>query len=429
MEDVLVVISYAAIWFILFAVYLLKKRTMDLTGGILLFYGISSITSIVFLNNNFAPINNVQLLPFLFIILCVLICIYPLYKYRSVFSKCSIIKYRDRNGIMFDFILISIPFIVWAFVEFTMKVYSTNIFSLADVYEDREDQMRGSFLGNVSMNYVRLFDYIWPILFFYCRTQHNKLMKYSWVPLLGTITMCISGYVGASRASVIRELLYFCCVFYLYKNSISKSFKKKFLIVGGVLLSLIIIALFAVTISRYNAGSQNYELFTWISLYTGEGCLRFSQFAWDIDEISYGDTNFSFVKSCMGFDTVTDNDLRRTIYEKKLGIPTNIFYTFIGDFCMDFGKIGTIVFCSLLSFLMLKLLKYTKKQKSWSLLAVFYVAMYITMILYGVMYFFCKTYNQQLRLFESVLFIYLFQNYILIKNVKRKKIFKKYRRQ
>ena len=154
-------------------------------------------------------------------------------------------------------------------------------------------------------------------------------------------------------------------------------------------------------------------MLTWMSLYSGEGILRFSQYIWDLSKTSFGDTNFSFIKDMMDLETFTNTLDRREFYEIRFGIPTSIFYTFIGDICIDFGKCWAILFFCLLSIGINMLINASVRRRYYTFVDIYLLGLYILMIIYGVMYFFCKTYIAQSRVFIGFIVILLIQTFLL----------------
>ena len=408
-----ILLLYAAIWFIIFGIYYFKYRTIGIVGIILLFYGFSALTSIYFFNHAASPIKNIRIEPILYIISCVLISLAPLFIHAKSISRISIAKYVDNNGYIQYFLLFSSPIIAWALVELLLNVTNTGTSSLVSIYENRELKLRTSEIGHICVGYTRLFEYLWPILFFYCISLRGFYAKIAYVALLGTFCMCIDGYLSASRASIVRQVMYFAIIFYLCKNRLPYKFVSSFEKVGITLLCIISSFLLLITVSRFSIGNTQVDLLTWMSLYPGEGVMRFCQYVWDLCQVSSGDTNFAYIKDMLGLDTYTNLLDRRDYYEFRLGIPTSIFYTYIGDICIDFGKYWALLFFCLLSVGINMLISTSVRRRCYTFVDIYLLGLYILMIVYGVMYFFCKTYIAQSRVIISLIIILLMQAFLL----------------
>jgi oligosaccharide repeat unit polymerase len=358
-------------------------------------------------------IRKIRIEPILYIVSCVLISLYPLFLHAKSISKIGVAKYADKNGYIQYFLLFSLPILLWGFAELLFNTLNTRTSSLAMIYEDRELKLKTTTIGHICVGYTRLFEYLWPILFFYCISLKGFYAKIAYIALLGTFCMCIDGYVTASRAAIIRQVMYFIVIFYLCKNRLSLKFVSRFKKVGVVFLCIIVSFLMLITVSRFSSGNNKVDLLTWMSLYSGEGVLRFCQHIWDLSNTSYGDTNFSFIKDLMGLDTYTNLLDRRDYYELHFGIPTKIFYTYVGDLCIDFGKYWTLFFLCLLSIGINMLIKASIRRRYYTFIDVYLLGLYILMIVYGVMYFFCKTYISQSKVFIGLIIISLMQTFLL----------------
>jgi len=113
-------------------------------------------------------------------------------------------------------------------------------------------------------------------------------------------------------------------------------------------------------ISRFTSieaeGSNIENIWIWLGLYAGEGVLNFNSLMWYVEKSTGGDSTFIFLKDLLGLTKgsgVEDN--WATV--SKLGIPGNIFYTYIGSIFEDFNKIGTLIFLLVFSTITIKLTK------------------------------------------------------------------------
>lgn len=408
-----ILIGYAAVWFLLFYFFYKKKQTIGIAGFTLLFMGVSALTTIYFYQNSQKQIANIQITPFLFILSCVLICLWPFIINAHGMKKIGLAQYEDNNNIIYYFLLLSSPLLIWAIIELSYAAIHTEISALVEIYDDRQKmKTKLSGVGYICVGYMRQFDLIWPILFFYCVSKAGRYKKFAYVALLGTLCMCLDGYIGASRAAIVRQIIYFICVYFMCKNTLSKTLNRRITVFSGGLLAVVGMFLIAITISRFSSGNSSVDILTWISLYSGEGVLRFSEYIWDLDQVSYGDTNFSFVKSCLGLDTFTINDMRREYYALKFNIPTHIFYTYIGDMTMDLGKPLTLVFFIAISSMINSTIRKSLNRGYYTYTSLYWLSVYSLMIIFGIMYFFCKTYYTEMRVFIDFILIWIMQRFL-----------------
>lgn len=191
----------------------------------------------------------------------------------------------------------------------------------------------------------------------------------------------------------------------MFRNTLEKDLIKRInlvlLISGGV----IVLTLALITISRF--GDSDEDIMSWISMYAGEGALRFSENAWGLNITSNGDTCFSFIKEVLGLDTFTDTLERRDHYSSILKIPTTIFYTYIGDWYIDLGLIPTSILSFLISIIINKFLKKAIIKKELRLNELFVICVITLILTFGFTYYVVKTYGSQLELIRCFLFVYI----------------------
>lgn len=388
-----------------------RHRRVNIAVFLLSLYGISSAASIYFLNNiTFISEQDINTYAILYYIIMVLISIFPFALYSNRLSETPLKLFNNKGKIEL-FVMFCSPFIIEIFFEYFYCFITTQQDSLATIYEDDIDilSLKLSFLGR-KINYLFSFiSYLWPILLIYSLKKNNKKMTY--ILLLQILNEFLKGYICAGRVYLVRYILYLVLVFLIGEATLSAKIKK-YAIIGFVsVLSFIAVLLTYITVSRYDSmNSDTMDIMTWVSLYLGEGNLRFSQYVWDIDAISYGDTCFSGVKTLLGLDTFTDNDMRRAHYEPILKIPTNIFYGYVGDFVIDLGKLGALIFNILCSILSMKILKKIDIQGYLSGSQFFILLLISNMIAFGFMYFVYKIYVVQIGLLVTIILLSFLQS-------------------
>ncbi|WP_444338458.1 O-antigen polymerase [Phocaeicola plebeius] len=422
MDNYIYINAYALGWIILFLLFIIKNRALGIGGIILLTYCISSLSSNYFYTNTIGFERTIfSFPPFIFLFTCIFICILPLLIHSK--ELCSLqIKLTDKMQIVYIFLLLCTPIIIEGFLEISYIAFKTNSTKLVNIYESEVDIIGSqlSFIGRKTLAIIRWFQYLWPILFFYCIAKGNKYKKFSIIMMLAFISGLLEGYAGASRVTIIRSIFYFLIVYILFKSSLSIKTIRIINICIIVSISLIGGLLALITISRFNALSSNIDIFTWISLYTGEGELRFAQHLWDLKETTNGDTCFSLFKQILGLDTFTDLEARRAFYEMKLKIPTTIFYTYIGDWYQDLGASGTILFCIAIAIIQEKFIRRIIKRKYLTICNLLFLSMIICIFIFGIMYYVFKSYMVQVLILPNIIWAIIYN----IKNNKKYKSLK-----
>lgn len=410
MNDIASIIAYFVMWFLTFIFYVYKKKSIGIGGALLLVYAFTSSTSIYYYNNsNISQVSSISFVPFLYLYICTLICIFPFLKYSD---KIDSVKLDEScTPIINTFLLVCSPIIFEALFEMLYISLSTSSSALGRIYESEADVVgdKLSFIGRKTMAVVRWFSDLWVIFFFYTVRDFKRNKIQVITSLLAFLCIVLEGYSSGSRVAIVRPMMSFFIGYLLFSpfllNRIKLIIKNTALAVGTVFILFLIL----ITVSRFNDLTGDSDILTWLSLYTGEGCIRFSQYAYDLTETSNGDNCFSLFKNVLGLDTFTDLGERRDYYEMKLGIPTIIFYTFIGDWYIDLGFWGTICLCIIVSMCLSRLLKNIVKKSILTLVDLLIISVFALMFMFGFMYFSIKNYYMQLFLAYSFLLLYVFR--------------------
>lgn len=410
---------YIGVWLVALVYYLFRYRTFGIGATLLMIYLISSIFSMIFYitRSSFQTIY-VTLDSLLYIQTCTFIIIYPFLYYSNDLSTVIIKEYQKYDKLYNIFILLA-PFVIWVTIECLYGALTTKAESLGDVYEVRFDSggkdyigFSLSWLGERIYHTIGRFYYLWPILFFECLRSKGRMRKMSFVPLLCIISLLLFSYASASRVGIVRILMYVLIIFYFYRNSLEQELYRKILFYGSILGVSFVTLLGVISISRFSNMDTAYTMDEWFSLYLGEGPVRFSTYIWDLQRTSDGDTSFSLFKSFLGFDTYIDYYDRREYYESYFGIPTNIFYTFVGDWYQDFGRYVTPVICIIISLLEFRIIKSSLYNSELDIRHVFVLGLFAFFVMFGFMYYTFKTSGSQQQLVETAIALFIIIKYI-----------------
>lgn len=408
--------GYAIAWITLTVLYIIKTRYIGLGGVLLITYSLSALMSIVFFEGMGAFLTvgqNISWQPLLYLFLTINICLLPILRHSKNLCRIPFRNNSKGNKFLKCFILICSPFIIEAFLEIGFIAIFTSASSLGGIYESTNDNVGDqlSFLGRKAMAIVRWFTYIWPILFFYFLNRGKQEKIAILVSFLACSCVILEAYAGASRVTIVRYLMYLFIIFVLYRVNMTKELRHKilkaFIFIGITLLILLSL----ITISRFamgGGGNNTSDIWTWVALYIGESPIRFCQYLWDVKGTMEGDNNFSLIKELLGMNPITDLEERREYWELRLGIPNRIFYSFIGDFFFDMGKIYTLIFTFVFSISFEYYIRRILKRGYYTMPSLLILAMIILVLEFGIMYFCFKLYIVQLLLIPNFILVYLY---------------------
>ena len=158
---------------------------------------------------------------------------------------------------------------------------------------------------------------------------------------------------------------------------------KHYALIGGLILGVLIIAL---TVGRFVLGDkfsgQDGTALEFIAQYTAEPMYNFNNSMWH--ELNYTDGYFSFSHFLSDFG-LDENALKisENLYSHTKYTKTWYFFTYVGNFFLDYGAMVTFIIIGMLSFLFCYIIR--RKTISLSLFLLF--ALYVYMIANGLFYF------------------------------------------
>ena len=355
-----------------FIFYFLKKRRFDLGFVCLFMFMLSSLGSVIYYSFDMVPFYypNIQMLPLSYLFILTMLCFYPFLSFdMKNIRRFDSYGYDDILTVFaLIFSVCSIPVFCNLMINMATLSFSGDV--LNSMYESNEDNANQVFApwARPFFSVIRRFYDLIVLLLCYFLIRKDK--KHVNSILLGLILSLFSFFLYAfqsgSRGGLIMNLIVAVGYFMIFFGLFSDTVKKRIKIVGVAVVSVLALGLSAISISRFTSGatsSSDMMISQWISQYLGEGMIRFADVLWPVDEQLNGDKNFYYIKSFVGFDEIEDNENANLVYENRIGVPTSVFYTFVGSFYLDFNVMGTIFVC-LLIFLFLSLIcKNIKKRK------------------------------------------------------------------
>lgn len=400
--------------FVAIFLYMLRKKCDPVALYCVFVWIISSVYALVFQSMMSQWMYfDISFLPYIFLIICFTLTITPVCKgAHFVRNEYLINNIKIYKMIMFFFIIVSIiPFYEnLKYVLFSYGAANTN--SLADMYDDK---MSGGTLNYHWLSYIGrignsldgiFFQFImfFPFVFFTQKKIKNTFLALSFIPAINHLLFqfCVSG-----RGTVAQFMLVSIFLLLLFRKSIPPQrlkFIKFFLI---TLFASFIAALSILTASRKDAHHKDVEDSVVVGYYLAKSHLDFNQSLWHIRKHTEGDNAFMYIKSLAGFDVpMNKNDFWNY---NKTGILPYLFYTYIGDWYMDFGALVTLMLfifvCVFCSFYFGKKNRFIPMSK----LFMYYVLCQIVIMGWSINYF--KTANGFRNLMISFFLIVFVENF------------------
>lgn len=339
---ILYMLGYVAIF-----IFLLRKKYDVTILFIVSIWIVSSIYALVF--QSLMPqyvYNNITYLPYAFLLLCFGLTLIPVCKglhlVRDEYCIANIGLYKK---IMLFFIVVSLVPLIENLRYFLTSYGAANTSGLADMYDDKMSMGLQvtwlSFVGKLGNSLDGIFIQFLMFIPFVFLTQ-KKISKWmlicSFLPALNHVIfqMCASGRTVVTQFTLIAVFFLF-----FFRKAIPAPRWRLIRICLIVFFVLFGAALSVLTSARKEAHNRDNETYEVYGYYLAKSHLDFNHNLWYIKKNTEGDNSFGFVKSLLGFD-VPENKNDYWTYN-KIGVIPSLFYTYIGDWYMDFGPIITLV--------------------------------------------------------------------------------------
>jgi oligosaccharide repeat unit polymerase len=353
-SDLLVWLN-GSFYLILFIYHFKRRRKVNngiLILGILM---ISNILSILYYNIDYvkSQYGNITISPYIFLFTCNIVSIYPILKYEGL--RPQIISTRGL-GSFFKFLTIFLGIIggevLFENIFFTMKGLKTNYYAIAYSSTEGAHEYLSWFGKKFNFILSMMKNVIVVMFFFNIGIVKNKKLLYLSLFPVGAILS--SSLFGGSRGGLAVMILSITSCYLIFKPYIDQRLLKLINKIGLVIISVVVLGFSVITISRY-VSSDSYlyrnSIWEWIYLYFGEGPLRFNNDLWSNNSFLYGKNSFNIVTSNL------EREKLQILFERKSGLMLEVFYTYIGDFVIDFGFFGAFFICFIINRVLKRLIR------------------------------------------------------------------------
>lgn len=370
MNDLYIIIGNF-IAYVLLTIFLWQRKSNAISVIIAIVWSLSAFASVLFFAvfpSPFRDYSDLSIIALVFVFFCFTFNLFPIAKLENpniVIGNRMLLKALG----WFICALGILPFLGNTSYFLTHLTSSLNTFG--EHYGENFSVLSGfvATLGRYS-NYLRLFA---PCLLFLFLDdfKRNKLL------CIGLLCCCLNAVIAnlnaGSRYIFVLDVLYMICVFILFKKCLSESIVKKIKIIGIIILSILLVVFVSISTVKTSDNTQENAMEMTYSLYAGESFLNFSGSMWKNCQKTYGDNSFYIFKYILG---EYPTELRNwSQLSSKSGIPANIFYTYIGDFYMDFGHIGALLIVLLITLFLYFVVKKANETR------IFYYYIWIGFIL------------------------------------------------
>ena len=349
------------IYFLILLISNVKKRGYDVGAAIVTVYLIVSFFGIILdhdLPEYSVSFTASHFLATIFYCTLLTISIWPFYELRSRSIKEIVLKPDKERALK----IIGWFFIVFSFFNILLSISDIlSVFASGNFGEIRQDYYSDVLDEQVTTNtkqswymyFVNLVPHFSPIvigLFFYSVVYQNNSKWYNGLLFISSLSLFATSILTAARTQLIYWVLTVFVMFVFFKPQMQKKTIRKmiplFFVLGFLTLDYVII----VATSRFDVNRNNSLLF-----YSGQ---QFSKFCELWDKFSFSQITLDRVfplTSKYIFRNNFDYTQYRIIEGNRIGMHLGVFYTFLGDAMVDFGRLGMIIYTIVIAFISKKI--------------------------------------------------------------------------
>lgn len=350
--DNLYLTIYILLWFFTFINF--QRKCKDFNGGsaILLLYMIFSVASLFLFNSPqyYKGDTNLTLFPFIYLFFALYISIKPILKFNK--SKIDTIQKPPKFFISSICILLGIaiifilPDVISGFRDGLLKIVIDSAVG-AELYAESAQDAHNSGKG-ISNLFGILFNALSDIgilLLLYFFTLKKRPKIFTVILFISLIITMVSPISKGDRTKLVLTIITLIITYFSLMKYIVKDVNKKIKIVGILLLLAISIPFIALTLSRFSARDPLYS----VNAYAGQSILNFNKYGLDAGGIRYGDRTVPLFKKMLLFDNVPNNYIENRLKYPDMKMDDSVFYTFVGDFTLDYGPYLAIIIIMIFS--------------------------------------------------------------------------------
>lgn len=331
---------------VLLIVNVIRTKGFNLGSFLLSLYALSALLSIFLYSVEFLHYKDTDIALSSCIFYCVVLTIFFLpFLSKSRSKEHRIVLPDDKAFMYISFFLIAINIAgILMLLKTIVFVLGYDPKSLRDaglksVYSTGTIETAGLWLlGHFSDFYLVLL-----IFFFYSVTYLKKGTAFNGFLFIASLSTIVNGLMSGGRTQIIYWLLVFISCFLYFRKDMAAKLRKRLVLFGMIILSLIVTYIVAVTASRFEnafSGETDYEEAFSVIDYSGQIFLNFNNFFTNFEHKGYTFARiFPFI-----YDWTHAVNFDLSVYKRSIAMDIGVFSTFLGDWYIDMGITGIILY-------------------------------------------------------------------------------------
>jgi|GEM_PF-704500 len=335
------------LWSITFLIYQWKRKQFGVGSCILFLYTSISVMSIFLYYNPYARglFKDLSLIPYIYLYLMMMLSFKPLF----MVENSKIIKIKKPTNSLFNiicYIIISLSIVGFVGLFPELKENLFMLFIDSDygryMYQYTTDKFMSKTSSGMDVLSIisNIFIGISPLFLIYYMTfkKKNKFILYGlfFSTLIGPLYAVSTG----GRTAVVLCILKIVFLFLFLRKFIDFELRRKISITLIIILLVLFIPFALLSMSR-SAGDIDRLIYT-IERYGSESFINFNNYGLDANGCRYGDRTVVLFKEILGLDSAKYFANRLSKYS-YMNMNKSVFYTYVGEFTLDYGPIFSVV--------------------------------------------------------------------------------------
>lgn len=342
------------LYFTCLLIYVIKKYGISIGACMIGSYALSSFFSIILYTSNYnyflVDFGRIEI-TFIPTVIYSLLLSFSIYPFIRMDSHSEISLQPIKNKKIFSLLtgIFFIAFILLIFLFGEQFIFNLMFGNLGELRTEAlssgqslTDKLSGiSRIISTPVIIIGHVAYFAIPLFFYnlCFNPGKKIINS--ILLLSSLSPVFLGVLNVDRSKTFYWVLLFIMCFFLFKKYIVEKSQRIFLRrIGFVVLGVLLLYFISVSISRFGERDSGAE--GGFIIYAGQSFLNFVNL-WD----NYNNPDFTFARVFPFFNYFFGSNIQVSEWNDmaylKSGMHINIFFTYLGMFLVDLGKLSVFV--------------------------------------------------------------------------------------
>jgi oligosaccharide repeat unit polymerase len=334
-----------------YIIYQHRRKYFGTGSFLLLLYTAVGISGIIFYKNSLIDLYDLEIdvkwLSYIYLYVMLMVAAYPILRLKEN-DIHSIQRPSHQAFIAFCTIMIVVQMIrAFELIPDVISSFSRMLNDPGYGLELYQDSVAGAdTVGRQGINIIGVIsgcftDISVLMLFLYLTfTKKSKLFIAGLV--LSSLISPLAGLATGQRGSSVRFIIDFIVSYLIFRKHIEVKVRKHVNILISILLLAIAVPFSAITFSRSLGHNTSNVIIYQLEAYLGQSFINFSTYGLDAEGIRNGDRTLTLVKMAL------DDNTPRNYYESLskysyMKMNESRFYTFVGDFTLDYGPLITVV--------------------------------------------------------------------------------------